>query len=253
MKNAQNNPTQHKSMLALWIVAAFLVVVGIVAVVLIATNSSSQLVNVAAQEVATEEEEESNEPELGTASTEVINLMSLMGLSSSDAITQIGHGASVQDQETLSSLGFSREVSVLLTDETGDSLSGTPTVTLGLNSSGKVEAASYEVSTSLLGYGDLSFASAVEDFHIVEFMLEEAGLTGVKEGSVTLPDQEDYSYYESDRKTLSNETYTFSGTNQVDDQAYSWEVTLDYDYSEANEQSNLGYTVRKVTVAIMKA
>lgn len=249
----QNNPTQNKGMVALWIVAALLAVVAIVAVVLVATHSSSQLVNVAAQEVTDEEEQDSNEPELGTASTEVIDLMALMGLSSSDAINQIGHGASVQDQETLSALGFSREVSVLLTDETGDTLSGTPTVTLGLDSSGLVAAASYEASTSLLGYGSLSFAQAVEDFHIVEFMLKEAGLTGVQEGSVTLPAQEDYSYYESDRKTLSNETYTFSGTSQIDSQVYSWEVTLDYDYSEANAQSNLGYTVRKVTVAIMKA
>ena len=45
----------------------------------------------------------------------------------------------------------------------------------------------------------------------------------------------------------------FSGNTSENEQAYSWEVTLDYDYSEANEQSNLAYTVKRVSVAIMKA
>ena len=53
--------------------------------------------------------------------------------------------------------------------------------------------------------------------------------------------------------TLLREHYSFSGNTSENEQAYSWEVTLDYDYSEANEQSNLAYTVKRVSVAIMKA
>lgn len=252
MNNAAEQKPNKKPFFLLGIVAVLLVVAGVAVVVLMGLNSSNQMVQVAAQVDETAEEEESTEPKLTNASTEIIGLTSLMGLSLDSAVTQIGHGASVQDRDTLSSLGFTNEVAVLLTDETGDSLSGTPTVTLGLSSEGVVTAAAYEASTSRLGYGELSFASAVTDYHIVEHMLSEVGITGVEEGSVTLPDKKDYSYYESDGVTLSNETYTFSGTISQGDATYTWEVTLNYDYSEANAQSNLGYTVKRVSVAIMQ-
>lgn len=141
----------------------------------------------------------------------------------------------------------------MLADEKGDTYSGTPTVTLGLDAEGNVSAASYEAPCSLLGYGDVAFAPAVTQFHIVEFILEKIGLTNTEIGSIELPDSSEYSIYESDRKTLLREHYSFSGNTSENEQAYSWEVTLDYDYSEANEQSNLAYTVKRVSVAIMKA
>ena len=68
-----------------------------------------------------------------------------------------------------------------------------------------------------------------------------------------MPDSSEYSSYESDRKTLSREHYSFTGKTKQDDQDYSWEVTLDYDYSVANEESNLAYTIKRISVAIMKA
>ena len=84
-------------------------------------------------------------------------------------------------------LGFSNEIVVMLEEEQGDRYSGTPTVTLGLDSEGKVAAASYEAPTALLGFGDVAFAPAVKQFHIVEFILAKVGLTEVEIGGVKLP------------------------------------------------------------------
>lgn len=253
MQSYKDNPRNKKGLMWLLVsvVVFALIAIGLVAALVI--NSQSELHLVSAQEDSEDQNSKANEPLITSPTTQVINLVSLMGMSEDDAIQAIGHGATVQDQETLSSLGFSNEIVVLLADEKGDTYSGTPTVTLGLDAEGNVAAASYEAPCSLLGYGDVAFAPAVTQFHIVEFILEKIGLTNTEIGSIKLPDSSEYSTYESDRKTLLREHYSFSGNTSENEQAYSWEVTLDYDYSEANEQSNLAYTVKRVSVAIMKA
>lgn len=244
----------RRGIVGLVLLAVALACVAVGLAVAAAFNSSSALTSVSAQaDVDLREEEESSEPHVDYASTQVVDLVSLMGLSRDEAIERIGHGATVQDQGSLSSLGFSKEVVVALSDETGDAASGTPTVTLGLDGDGRVAAASYEAATSLLGYGDLSFVDAVERFCIVEDTLGKAGLSSVKQGSVTLPEREAYSTYESDRKTLSREMYTFKGSASLGDADYTWDATLDYDYADANETGNLANTVKKITVAVMKA
>lgn len=65
-------------------------------------------------------------------------------------------------------------------------------------------------------------------------------------------DRKEYSSYGPDRKTLTSETYTFSGSAQSGDLPYSWTVTLTYDYDEANSTGNLANTVKKVAVSIMR-
>ena len=246
MQSYKDNPRNKKGLMWLLVsvVVFALIAIGLGAALVI--NSQSELHLVSAQEDSENQNSKANEPLITSPTTQVINLVSLMGMSEDDAIQAIGHGATVQDQETLSSLGFSNEIVVLLADEKGDTYSGTPTVTLGLDAEGNVAAASYEAPCSLLGYGDVAFAPAVTQFHIVEFILEKIGLTNTEIGSIELPDSSEYSTYESDRKTLLREHYSFSGNTSENEQAYSWEVTLDYDYSEANEQSNLAYTVKRV-------
>lgn len=246
-------PKARKGLTGLVVLAICLGVVVVILGAALVINSQSTLYSFAAQEDTEQEESTSQTPTVTNPTTQITNLVSLIGKSQSDAINTIGHGADVQDQESLSSLGFSKEVVVVLTDEKGDRYSGTPTVTLGLDANGNVAAASYEASTLLLGYGDLAFAPAVKDFYIVEFMLRSVGLTNVENGIVTLPDSSEYSTYESDQKTLSRENYSFIGQTVVGDQTYSWEVTLDYDYSEANKASDLADTIKRVSVAIMKA
>ena len=228
-----------------WLIAlaALMALIAICLAVAFAFNSASELHSFAAQDDKEAiEAASSNKPMVTNATTQVINLVGLMGLSAEDAVQKIGHGAAVQDEAPMSSVGFTNEETVVLTDEKGDALSGTPTVTLGFDSNGTVAAASYSAPTSLLGYGNLSFSDAVEEFHIVENLLGKVGLSGVEEGSVTLPD----------RKTLTSETYTFSGSAQSGDLPYSWTVTLTYDYDEANSTGNLANTVKKIAVSIMR-
>lgn len=253
MRNDNDMKAARKGLHALVALAVVLGIAILALIVGLVVNAQGQLTSVAAQDDSELlDDSQSSEPKLTNATTQVINLVSLMGLSQSDAVTKIGHGAWVQDKGSLSTLGFSHEVVVVLSDEKGDSLSGTPTVTLGLDSSGQVAAASYEASTALLGYGELSFVDAVSKFHIVEHVVSAVGLNGIDEGSVALPDRKDYSFYGSDRVTLDEERYTFKGTELAAGQSYSWNATLDYDYTEANEASDLSKTVKKITVSIMK-
>lgn len=254
MQEYNSSSKAQKGLTGLVVLAVCMVIVALVLAGVYVLNAQASLHSFSAQDDAQALEEASNnEPRVTNASTQVIHLVSLMGMTQDEALRAIGHGADVQEQRSLSSLGFSNEVVVALTDEKGDALSGTPTVTLGFDGDGRVAAASYEAATSLLGYGSLAFAPAVTEFHIVEHMLGEVGLSGIEEGSVALPDSSEYSTYESDGKTLAQQVYSFNGSSQSGDQAFSWQVTLNYDYSQANKTSDLANTVKKVVVAIMKA
>ncbi len=239
-----------------WLIflVAVMVVLAVCLMVAFAFNSSREMHSFAAQDdTEAIEASKSSKPQVTNASTQVTNLISLMGLSSDAAVAKIGHGAAVQDEEPMTSVGFSKEVKVVLTDEKGDSLSGTPTVTLGLDADGNVVAASYSAPTSLLGYGNIAFADAVQKFHIVENILGKAGLATLAKGSVELPAKEEYSSYGPDRKTLTSETYTFNGSAEMAGTAYSWIATLDYDYTEANKKGDLAYTVKKIAVSVMRS
>ena len=192
-------PKAKKGVTWLIALAVVMAVAAIALAVAFAFNSASELHGFAAQDdTEAIEAASSNKPTVTNASTQVINLVGLMGLSPDDAVQKIGHGAAVQD-------------------------------------------------------GNLSFADAVQKFHIVENLLGKVGLTGVEEGSVTLPDRKEYSSYRPDRKTLTSETYTFSGTAQADSAQYSWTATLDYDYAEANSTGDLANTVKKIAVSIMRS
>lgn len=253
MKYDNLNPKSNRGFLILIMSVVIMMVAALGVVFALVLNSQSALFSFAGQETSLEESSDSSKPLLSSPTTQIIDLVSLMGLSEDDALSAIGHGATVQDQETLSSLGFSNEITVVLEAEHGDRLSGTPTVLLGFDQNGKVAAAAYEAPLSLLGYGDVAFAPAVKQFHIVEFMLAKVGVTDVEVGSVKLPDPSEYSTYNSDRKTLAREYYSFTGDTTEDSQNYSWEVTLDYDYTQANKKADLAYTVKRVSVAIMKS
>lgn len=251
----EETPKAKKGLVWLIVLAVVMALAAIALAIALAFNSASELHGFAAQDdTEAIEAASSDKPQVTNAQTQVINLAGLMGLANEDAVRKIGHGAAVQDEEPMSSLGFISEETVVLTDEKGDALSGTPTVTLGLDANGNVAAASYSAPTTLLGYGNLSFVDAVSRFHIVENLLAKVGLPGIEEGSVTLPsDRKDFSSYGPDRKTMVSETYTFNGTAEAEGRAYSWTVTLDYDYAEANETGNLANTVKKITLSLMPA
>mgnify|MGYP000290850780 CR=1 FL=1 len=141
-------------------------------------------------------------------------------------------------------------VTVALTDEPADTRSGTPTVYLGLNEDGCVVQAGYSAATASLGYGSLSFVDAVKNEGIIEKTLQEAGVN-VPAGSAQLPaDKTEYSEYASDGTTLVKESYSFSGTVDLNGAAHEWSALLLYNYSTANTSGNLADTIRIVYVYV---
>ena len=125
-------PKAKKGVTWLIVLAVVMALAAVALAVAFAFNSASELHGFAAQDdTEALEEAKSDKPKVTNASTQVINLVGLMGLSETDAVQKIGHGAAVQDEAPMSSVGFTDEETVVLTDEKGDALSGTPTVTLG--------------------------------------------------------------------------------------------------------------------------
>ena len=162
------------------------------------------------------------------------------------------HGATETTSKEVNEEGnpVKTNVTVALTDEPADTRSGTPTVYLGLNEDGAVVQAGYSAATASLGYGSLSFVDAVKNEGIIEKTLQEAGVN-VPAGSAQLPaDKTEYSEYASDGTTLVKESYSFSGTVDLNGAAHEWSALLLYNYSTANTSGNLADTIRIVYVYV---
>ena len=112
-----------KGMAWLIALAALMALIAIGLAVAFAINSASELHSFAAQDDKEAiEAASSSKPTVTNATTQVINLAGLMSLSAEDAVQKIGHGAAVQDEAPMSSVGFTNEETVVLTDEKGDAL-----------------------------------------------------------------------------------------------------------------------------------
>lgn len=185
--------------------------------------------------------------------TTVPNLVSLLGLTTEQAIEAVGHGATVTSSVEVNEEGnpIRSEVRLGLTSEQSDTKSGTPTVYLSLDEGGIIIQSGYSVSTSALGYGSLSFSDALTNEHLIEKTLTEAGLS-VENGSVVLPeDKMVYSSYGSDGTTLTKENCSFEGVGTASDGAtLPWSAILTYDYTTANATGNLADTIRTVYVYV---
>lgn len=190
-----------------------------------------------------------------TQKTQVPNLTGLFGLTQDEAIEAIGHGATVKTtaDEKEEGSAIARRVTLELSEEPGDSKSGTPTVYLGLSEDGKVVMAGYSAATASLGYGALSLADIVENEHAIEHTLTDAGVI-VEEGAAELPkDASTYQTYDTDGKTLMRESVDFDG--EADDASgavYAWSGVLAYDYTAANTSGNLADTVRQIYIYLEK-
>lgn len=243
-----------------------LIVVSIVLVVLIAVlayfafllyQEASDVASQASNSTATtlkDAAEASDAKKQGSRLT-APNLVALLGLSQDEAITKVGRGATVSnstditqetgegDSKTTEVVG--KTVTVALTEQQADSKGNTPSVYLTLDKDGKITQAGYSAPMSTLGYGDVSFSDAVQEKHVVETLLGDAGLT-VEKGSVVLPASDEYRTYADDGKTISQEQYTFQGTATAasDGAEHAWQCRLNYDYSAANVSNNLADTLR---------
>lgn len=183
-------------------------------------------------------------------------LASVIGSSRDEAISLLGHGATL----TLSSevadenSAVVETDTVMLTADASDSKLASPTVYLSLDEAGTVVQVSYTAATASLGYGTLSFADAVSNEHVIEKTLSEAGLS-VQEGTVELPDRGDYSTYAADGTTLTAEKYSFSGTAPATSGSvsFNWAAVLSYDYTASNASGNLSDTVRMITISLSVA
>lgn len=227
-----------------------LLVVACIGFVLASGVSQRESFAHAAQDDSALLEEEESTTEVTRAVYPVVTLVDLMNATQNQAIKTMGHGATVEHVSSFDAMGYTKEVTVSLADERADVDAGTPTVVMWLNDSGHVRSASYQAPTSLIGYGSLSFVSAIEQEHIVDYVLSSVGLTQFDTANVALPDEDSYSIYESDKKTLAQESYTFTGNGYADNDAYTWSVTLTYDYTQANETGNLANTIKQVHVML---
>ena len=112
--------------------------------------------------------------------------------------------------------------------------------------------AGYSAATASLGYGDLSFADAVQNENIVEKTLDEAGLS-VPAGTAQLPaDRASYCVRERrhDARRGENCTFRASGRERAH---FTWSSMLMYNYTAANASGNLNDTVRQIYIYINAA
>lgn len=183
---------------------------------------------------------------------EAPELSSLLGLTQDEALDIIGRGATVASTVPVEEEGnpIKTSLKITLTDEPGDTRSGTPTVYLDLDANGAVISTGYSASALSLGFGSLSFSETIETDRIIEKTLKEAGLT-ILEGSVDLPrDKDEYNTYGSDGNTLMSSSYTFADTVEQDGVVYEWTVILKYDYTSYNASGNPVDTTRQIYVGI---
>ena len=218
---------------------------------LIATQQTQE--QQSSQEVGSMQTDETKDATTATAKkTDVPNLAAVLGMTKDEAIAALKHGATETTSKEVNEEGnpVKTNVTVALTDEPADTRSGTPTVYLGLNEDGAVVQAGYSAATASLGYGSLSFVDAVKNEGIIEKTLQEAGVN-VPAGSAQLPaDKTEYSEYASDGTTLVKESYSFSGTVDLNGAAHEWSALLLYNYSTANTSGNLADTIRIVYVYV---
>ena len=185
-------------------------------------------------------------------STSVPALTSLIGTNIDSAASAIGHGAEVSSDEARNdeASNIKRVVRYTLTSDGGDSKSGIPTVTANVGEDSNIISLDYSAATKALGYGTVSFRDALNNEHVVENTLKEAGVS-VDVGVATLGDDvpaSDYTTYASDGIKTTREERSFSG----EDNGIQWSARLVYDYSIGNATDNLSDTVRTISISISR-
>lgn len=251
MRRSGKNTT--KILIGAIVVLAVILVALVVALVL-TSAPQAQTVSHSAQVEAEAEEKALKEAEkdgyYDTDPIEVVDLTELMGVDLDQALELIGHGAEIDGDPTLVAGGLT-EVTVLLGEESSSIQTGMALTHLYLNKSGHVAQASYQININHLSCANLPFDRIVDEAHLIERLLQGAGLVEIEPDPVTAPAKDKYAHYDSSGKTIVEERYQFIGTgSDAADQQLEWSVLLDYDYEQAIETNNLAKTVRTVLVSI---
>lgn len=187
-------------------------------------------------------------------------LAGLLGKTVDDAVAEVGRGATVTSEKDIKEETgkgdkkktevVGKSVTVALADETTDNSGNTPTLYLDCDKDGAITRVGYSTSVASLNYGDMSFADIVQEGHIIENLLTDAGLP-TDDGAVKMPAAEDYRTYAEDGTTIVQEAYSFSGTSKATDGSdHEWTCRLSYDYSAANVSGNLADTIKLVQLYI---
>ena len=190
---------------------------------------------------------------------DVPDLVSLLGLTVDEAIEEVGRGATITTERDITedtddddgeAQVTGRSVTVALADETTDASGNTPSLYFETDEDDVIVSVGYSTPVSSLNYGDVSFEAIVQENHIVENLLTDAGLP-VDAGTVELPSTDDYRTYDDDGQTIMQESYTFSGTaSDADGSNYDWTCRLSYDYSAANVSGDLDDTIKLIQLYI---
>ncbi len=181
---------------------------------------------------------------------EAPDLVAVIGLSQDEALESIGRGAAVQSSSEVNEADsqIKKSVKLALTDEPGDSLSGTPTVYLDLDEDGYVIAVGYTAPVLSLGFSGDTFSKTLVEEQALEKVFAEAGLTVSSDVFVLPEDKSLYSEFASDGKTLVEQKYSFQGDVQQDGVDYQWSAQLRFDYSAANASDDAKKTIRQISI-----
>lgn len=177
-----------------------------------------------------------------------------IGKTIDQAVQNIGQGANVVSSTTVGGPNdkIVTETLINLTNESSSDKYGTTHIVAGTDKNGRIVKISFSCNILLLGYKSLSYTDLVNNEHLIEKTLTEAGLP-VQEGSVTAPaDKFSYTSYDSDGTTVTRECCSFSGKEKLDSTTYKWDSVFDVDYSLANQKGDLSSTVRIITITIEK-
>jgi hypothetical protein len=251
MKRSQKNTTK---ILVGLIIALVLALVGLIIALVLSLLPQAQTVSHSAQVEAEAQEKALKEAEkegyYDTDPIEVVDLSELMGVDLDQALALIGHGAEIDGDPILVAGGLT-EVTVLLGEESASIQTGMALAHLYLDKSGRVVQANYQININDLSCASLPFDRIVNEAHLIERLLQGAGLVTIQPNPIIAPDKEKYARYDSSGKTIVEERYQFVGVgSDVLDQELEWSVLLDYDYEQAIEANNLAKTVRTVLVSI---
>lgn len=209
---------------------------------------SSEISDSSLDNVSDDASERSHAP-----TTDVPHVAELLSCSVDDATARLGKNALLVSDFTdeLSSTAIVRHLKFSLTNEPNDEKSGFPTVFVNADHNNTVVQVGYGVSLHLLGVGDVSFADAITQKHLIEKTL---GLMGFicDNNQVHLPaNPADYSKYEENGTTLKTQECNFEGTCSYNDKAFSFSAVLSYDFTAANlPMGNVSDTLRNLYVYV---
>lgn len=170
-------------------------------------------------------------------------LINFIGHNIDEAIANIGQGATIVSSNQ-------NQTIISLTNESGNEISGTPTVIIDTYKNKKIKKMSFKCNTWLLGYGSYGFIDFIDNEHIIEKSISEAGLE-LNIGVVKCPtDRNLYTMYDSDGTTVILENFDFNGQKLQNGRMFKWSANLNFDYKVANEKGNLAETIRTITISI---